>query len=241
MSNNKIDLDWIKVVKERTIKSYEITYKIKNEILDLLTMLEEKEENELKKDIFKEKALIIINFLIKQEENLTEVNDILERNISMFKTFYDKINKDSLTWLFNKEYIENVIEVLLNNQKNFYLIFIDMDNLKQINDTYWHNIGDQYLKYIARILNLYFGDDKNIKARIHGDEFVIISMLSLEEIYKILSILENKNFSLNWNRIPIKFSYWIVSSNKFKDAKDILNEADKEMYKMKKRKKRSKH
>ena len=55
---------------------------------------------------------------------------------------------------------------------NMYLLYIDLDDLKKINDTYGHNRGDFILVALAEILQKTFRKS-DIKARIGGDEFVI--------------------------------------------------------------------
>lgn len=90
---------------------------------------------------------------------------------------HEKLKSDELTNLFNARHLNQVIEMeAIRAQRYdsaFSLIFMDMDNFKEINDTHGHLVGSRTLVEIARILQ------KNLRkidviARYGGDEFVII-------------------------------------------------------------------
>jgi len=84
---------------------------------------------------------------------------------------------DSLTGLKNRRALEKFINDYIdkdpNHEQHFFLYYIDLDNVKTINDAFGHNIGDAFLKAIAtRIKRIASGYD--FIARIGGDEFVIV-------------------------------------------------------------------
>jgi diguanylate cyclase (GGDEF)-like protein len=85
--------------------------------------------------------------------------------------------RDSLTGLYNRRYMQEALEreIQRAEQKHVPLsvIMIDMDGLKQINDTYGHSIGDEALRQVARLIFKYLRDD-DIACRYGGDEFIII-------------------------------------------------------------------
>lgn len=85
----------------------------------------------------------------------------------------DRSQRDSLTGLFNRISLEEMIQDRLDNTEGhlgaFYLI--DIDSFKQINDTYGHERGDWVLKQIAVILLSHFPSE-SIIGRLGGDEFV---------------------------------------------------------------------
>ena len=84
---------------------------------------------------------------------------------------------DELTGLFNRRRFflmaEQCLKVAIRTKKKPFLLFIDMDNLKLINDHYGHNEGDQALIDLADILKKTFLES-DIIARIGGDEFVVL-------------------------------------------------------------------
>src|SRR4030042_5775376 len=85
---------------------------------------------------------------------------------------------DELTGLYNRRRFfvltEQYIKLSGRTKKRLLLLFIDMDDLKWINDHYGHNEGDQELINLANILKKTFRES-DIIARIGGDEFVVLS------------------------------------------------------------------
>ncbi len=85
---------------------------------------------------------------------------------------------DELTGLYNRRRFfiltEQYLKVAVRTKKRLLLLFIDMDNLKWINDHYGHKTGDQALIDLANILRKSFRES-DIVARIGGDEFVVLS------------------------------------------------------------------
>jgi two-component system cell cycle response regulator len=85
---------------------------------------------------------------------------------------------DELTGLYNRRRFfvlaEQYLKLSARTKKKLLLLFIDMDNLKWINDHHGHNQGDQALIDLANILKKTFRES-DIIARIGGDEFVVLS------------------------------------------------------------------
>jgi two-component system cell cycle response regulator len=85
---------------------------------------------------------------------------------------------DELTGLYNRRRFfvltEQYLKLSVRTKKKLLLLFIDMDNLKWINDHHGHNEGDRALIDLANILKKTFRDS-DIVARIGGDEFVVLS------------------------------------------------------------------
>jgi len=129
---------------------------------------------------------------------------------------------------------------LIKNNKNFALVFIDLDNFKNVNDFKGHTIGDETLKKVA----LYFkenlrGEDKVI--RYGGDEFCLILHYADRERVKIVI----DRLRLNFLRMKflegmdIGFSYGLALFPEDGDTLDkLLAKADEGMYKMKENDKR---
>jgi diguanylate cyclase (GGDEF)-like protein len=95
---------------------------------------------------------------------------------------------DSLTGLFNRDsltqYIKQFIHKLHRSREYGVLLFIDIDNFKNINDSLGHNVGDLILKtFSQRVKNALRKED--IFARLGGDEFVILISQTDKDISKI--------------------------------------------------------
>ncbi len=107
--------------------------------------------------------------------------------------------KDELTGLYNRRgfftLAEQQLEVASRTNKGMFLFFIDLDNMKWINDTLGHNKGDQALIETANILNNSFRRS-DIIARIGGDEFVVIAFEAPAHKTEILTARMDKNFNI---------------------------------------------
>lgn len=86
---------------------------------------------------------------------------------------YNQANQDYLTKLFNRQYLSNIFEKQ-KGFENYSLLFIDIDNFKNINDNYGHMFGDELLKHISQRLKR-LTKDTDIIIRYSGDEFLFIS------------------------------------------------------------------
>ncbi|MGD9725785.1 MAG: diguanylate cyclase [Nitrospiraceae bacterium] len=101
---------------------------------------------------------------------------------------------DSLTGLFNRAYflrqLESKLHTLRREERQYALLFVDVDDLKEINDTQGHHIGDLCLREVARRLRLAIQRSQHavgehspdasetLVARMGGDEFVILLPVS---------------------------------------------------------------
>lgn len=84
--------------------------------------------------------------------------------------------RDALTGLFNKQYTEEFINQVLEDQQSPQLhafLIMDVDKFKSVNDTYGHAVGDIVLEQFGKLLKSHFrGYD--IVGRIGGDEFAVL-------------------------------------------------------------------
>lgn len=154
---------------------------------------------------------------------------------------------DPLTDLYNRMQLANVIEIsktnLLkkdlanNNLLNAIVVWIDIDNFKDVNDIYTHIIGDQILVKVGKKL-LSLCNEDTYAFRIGGDEFLLIS-LNVEEtalLAKIKYFEEQLNEESRFIMPATGFSFGIASG-KMKDLEQLIKEADHKMYASKKRNK----
>ncbi|GEM_PF-6836214 len=82
-------------------------------------------------------------------------------------------NKDKLTQLYNRVYMDAKIESLVAQGRSFGVILADIDHFKNINDTYGHAIGDSVLKTFAKTLSQTLPHNAII-SRWGGEEFLIL-------------------------------------------------------------------
>ena len=114
---------------------------------------------------------------------------------------HHRANRDALTKLKNRHALNRIRKQALG--KGNYLIYIDLNKFKHINDTYGHNVGDQVLRCYTKHLNQIIKGDIY---RIGGDEFVIISNLSGKRLDDILPSLESFDFLLRGKNTTLPLS-----------------------------------
>jgi len=87
-------------------------------------------------------------------------------------------NTDVLTGLYNRRYFDEAFEKEWNrserNNSILSIILFDIDHFKNVNDTFGHQVGDEYLKKTAENLNSVFKRDYDIVARYGGEEFIVL-------------------------------------------------------------------
>ncbi|MDD3106276.1 MAG: diguanylate cyclase [Bacilli bacterium] len=146
------------------------------------------------------------------------------------------VHLDNLTGVWNRESFYYYIEELFkkNMALSFGAIYIDVDNLKGINDNYGHFEGDFALQETSRIIkSILFPSD--VLARVGGDEFVILSMqtsndqlnilnMKLKEAFSIYNDISNKPY-----QITVSTGKAIYSSN-FNSFEQFVRHIDHLMY-----------
>ena len=106
----------------------------------------------------------------------------VERDISERKRSEDALRAlslvDELTGLYNRRgfltLAQQQLKLAKRGHRELVLLFIDMDDFKEINDTFGHGEGDTALKRASAILKHTFRDS-DIIARLGGDEFVVLA------------------------------------------------------------------
>ena len=153
---------------------------------------------------------------------------------------------DMLTGLYNRRYfltyMEKLIKRLVRSKKVAYLLLIDLDNFKIINDSLGHDIGDIVLQSVARRIKN-FAEDKHIIARFGGDEFTLLSLEHKENEYTsedayalaegLLAILKEP-YRIKQHRLHLSASIGIKQiTASSSDGNEFIKEADIAMYEAK--------
>ena len=101
----------------------------------------------------------------------TQVTSLAEQSAAITTIAY----KDALTGVKNRYSLFRQLDQLIEQQQPFLVVFIDLDNLKEINDTYDHTKGDAYLKQFALAIQNTINDQGEVY-RFAGDEFVCLML-----------------------------------------------------------------
>lgn len=143
-------------------------------------------------------------------------------------------NIDTLTDVFNRRYLQNFMQNMLQSEAT--LILFDLDWFKSINDTYGHRIGDQVLKEIAKLTARCLRKS-DILARFGGEEFVILMpQTTLQEGISIAKrlhgLIEQTPVQVDGLHIYITASFGVASTlgDERADVEKLLQRADQAMY-----------
>jgi diguanylate cyclase (GGDEF)-like protein len=183
-------------------------------------------------DAFSNKDIEIIEFIVTHLE-------IAIKNSMLVNEMKRHIITDSLTGLYNRRHYSNYIYSKHENlvPEGTIFIMIDMDNLKRINDTNGHIIGDEVLIHFSEVMKSKFRET-DLKIRISGDEFLIILFeCSEKEALDMVKNMEDELLTNSYKGINIKFSYGIGILKEGMSAQEVKNIADKNMYSQKASKK----
>ena len=229
--------------------------------IDLNIITEYRDRNKLKKDIMLNEGILNIRVELLDKNNrirtelvnivplvindeiclLSSIIDITDR-LQYEEKLLDISNRDSLTGIYTRRYVyeraEEIVEEFLRSKNTFSIAVIDIDNFKNVNDSYGHQCGDYVLKEFTKIIG------KNLRpydilGRYGGEEFIVIlNHSNIEESYltleRILNVVRNHVFEFNENKIKLTFSAGVACCKEARKDEIIIDKlveiADKRMY-----------
>lgn len=117
-----------------------------------------------------------------EEHKREEEERRIRESIQLQEQISDEVRLDPQTKLLNKvAVVEEVEHFLMWEPKGTHVFFlIDIDNFKQINDTFGHTVGDTVIADVAQIIREHFSEE-DIVARVGGDEFVVFMKYTTRE------------------------------------------------------------
>ena len=153
--------------------------------------------------------------------------------------------RDELTGLYNLRgfymLAEQALRLAKRSKRPFSVIYVDLDNLKGINDSLGHQAGSTFLTETSEILQTTFRET-DVLGRIGGDEFAVAGHFSKAAIAAAIQRLENcceeKN-AAEGREYPLSFSVGHVTTAETgtETLDELLERADKAMYQVKRSKK----
>lgn len=228
------DMDGIEVCQH--LKKQECTQKIP---VIFITALFETSE---KLKAFKVGGVDYITKPFVAEEVLARINVHIE-----LKKALEKLEKmsitDELTGVFNRRFAYEILakQIEMANKEcySFIICYVDVDNLKKINDTYNHAEGDKLINIIVNSLKGVISASDYL-FRMGGDEFLILfPKIKRQDAH---NLIEATRIELNQQQIggiPIDFSFGISESHaqEKRSPDELIRMADASMYEVKMSKK----
>ena len=173
-----------------------------------------------------------------KNKNDTVLNMVLQETEQLrqeIKKLKESIYKDELTHVYNRKWLHD--NVLDKDGQDFKgsgtLAIIDLNYFKIINDTYGHTIGDKVLIYFANQLK----ETDEAVIRYGGDEFIVMfcdnvsKKTAISKLNDIREKILKKNIQVKNASFKISFSLGAQEFKKGDGLIDIIEKADKSMYK----------
>jgi diguanylate cyclase (GGDEF)-like protein len=155
------------------------------------------------------------------------------------------IFEDELTGIYNRrflyQYLQSKVQWDTLEKRPFSLLMMDVDNFKQINDRYGHQIGDQALIWVAGLIQEVAGKD-GLAVRYAGDEFMLLlptdKQTSLQRSEKLYKRVHENSFQPSAADSPLQITLSIGIASAPEDAKNskaLIQRADTALYSAKKK------
>ena len=173
----------------------------------------------------------------------------IKKQQELEKKLYEKSITDDLTGLLNRRgfflMAEKQVQLSKRMGNKFAILYADMDNLKRINDTLGHKVGDQALVEMSSLLELIFRA-ADVIGRLGGDEFAILLSSSAEVDDESLITQRIEENLLEFNRksgksydLSISVGIAKYDPDRGSSLDQLMAEADTLMYKEKQQRKKS--
>jgi diguanylate cyclase (GGDEF)-like protein len=188
--------------------------------------------------------LVICIWFFDFKERLNNENlkkELIEKNLQLKRM----AQHDSLTHLPNRLYLQKHLKTVFSHQAGpIFIMFIDLDGFKRVNDSWGHAIGDELLVKISQMLRSVVNNEGFI-ARIGGDEFIIaVCQHTKESVIQLAhKTLDNISEDYQLSATMIDFLSASIGISIYpehgKDVTTLLKKADVAMYYVKKQGKNS--
>jgi diguanylate cyclase (GGDEF)-like protein len=180
-------------------------------------------------------ALALENALLRERlagiDVVTEVNRQLEQELEEHwrfaaEVFHQSVT-DELTGLYNRrgfvKRAEQELKALRDTGRPGLCLFLDLDGLKELNDTVGHEAGDQLLVEAAQLLRRLFREH-DVLARIGGDEFAVF-VPGYADVERVVQRLRQQT-----GRVRMSIGSAVFDPALPRNLYELLGEADADMY-----------
>ncbi len=192
-------------------------------------------------------GFVSVDSIEDQLREMRRERDALRRENRILKIAVAELERvserDTLTPLFNRRYFLTAIHQRLarfeRHAESAAVVFIDVNQLKQINDTLGHAAGDFALMQIAGRLSASIRST-DVAARIGGDEFGLILDQSSEkgaraQIERLAEVLSAEPANYDGQEVRLSACFGVAMLQTWMSESDVLAAADRDMYRCKQR------
>lgn len=187
----------------------------------------------------------VLNAWIIPIEGISKTFLLIAHDITYFRKEKERLfeiaTKDPLTSLFNRKFFEDLIQEIIEAVKKgqpYSLIFIDMDDLKKINDQFGHITGDSVIRAVSHTIKKSLRAD-DFAGRWGGDEFIVVIQGGQEKskivAERIQTNLSKISFNIGSHSFTPSVSIGITTVKATDTIESLIERADKATYRAKKK------
>ncbi|QOP41571.1 GGDEF domain-containing protein [Sulfurimonas marina] len=228
-----------KIIAEQGISSYQET---SDKFLDLT------EQHQASLEEYKKSSLVDIQTITaKFDEIHQHMTHEIEKANNVINSLQDKIKNleessqlDPLTKVFNRRALNSYVNQICDKGEithEMHFLILDIDDFKNINDTYGHVAGDKVLIFLANLLKKTLRDGDKI-FRYGGEEFVIIlnridheDCLNISE--RVLKLISSNKLIYKGTTLQVTVSIGTTQYHNGDTMEDLVERADKALYRSK--------
>lgn len=228
-----------KIIAEQGISSYQET---NEKFLDLT------EQHQASLEEYKQNSLVDVQVITNKfdeiHQHMTEevhrANNIIHSLHERIKQLEENSQLDPLTRVYNRRALNSYIHKICEKgklQHELHLLILDIDDFKNINDTYGHVAGDKVLIFLSNLLKKTLRDGDKI-FRYGGEEFIIVlnridndhcSQIS----QRILKLISTNKLIYKGTTLQVTVSIGSTSYHDGDTMEDLIERADKALYRSK--------
>lgn len=212
-------------------------------------------KQELPESLKAEEVRIIISYLMIENDNMRARTANLQANLEKSQEQIERLKSnlaiaeaqglsDPLTGVSNRRSFDIIlasqVAALRNSPQPLSLILADIDHFKAINDRYGHPVGDDVLKWFAKVLTANL-KGRDTVARYGGEEFaVILPQTPLENAFKIAAQIKAQLESQFWQKpdapntmLRVTASFGVAQLAQGEGTSSLISRADAKLYQAK--------
>jgi len=225
-----------KEIAKKTLLSYKTTNNRLNDIAQTQAKVIHDYEKQL--DNLPQIKEEYINTQMNLSQEVERANQKIKDLSQQIKKLENSSNLDALTKIFNRRALDTFLKSICNKkpplQHELYILLLDIDDFKQINDKYGHIAGDKVLILVANILKKTLRDGDKV-FRYGGEEFLVvlnrINMTTCKDIgNRILNLISSNQLFYKGNGLQVTVSIGATRFHQGDTSEVLIDRADKALY-----------
>jgi len=236
----KHHLEEYKNIAFKSIDSYQMTNKAFEKITQDQTVLIESASSSSNLINFNHIADKFTDLQSHLQEEVVQANQIIGSLMAQVRDLEVKTSLDPLTKTYNRNALQEHLHAILSKpvqQDSIYVLMVDIDNFKMINDRLGHIAGDKVLMFIAKLLKKALRDGDKVY-RYGGEEFLIIlnrtDQSGAEHVgNRLLNLCRQNKPLYHTEQVEVTLSIGLTSLQENDGIDSIIHRADIALYRAK--------